>query len=120
MLGRVVDGARLLQRHSRRRSRTAFFITAPLHPWLGQGAEAVLVPGAGRFALTSSRTKTQSLESGGVKACVPLFENVPRLVVAPVCGSNHQPLTVLVALVIFVMSTAMVVALPFGMYAMIV
>src|SRR5215469_4145666 len=80
----------------------------------------MLLPGAGRFALASSRTKTQSLESDGVKSCVPLFENIPRLIVAPVCGLNHQPWTVLVALVIFARSTVIVVALPFGMYAMIV
>ena len=54
-------------------------------------AQGVPVPGAGKPALASSRTNTQSLESGGVKFCVPLFGNVPMLVVAAVVGLNHQP-----------------------------
>jgi hypothetical protein len=46
--------------------------------------------GAGKFTLASSSTKTQSLELGAVKLWVPVLENVPMLVAAPVEGLNHH------------------------------
>ncbi len=49
------------------------------------------VPGAGSLADSRSRTKTQSFPLAGEKSCVPLFVKVPKSVVDPVCGLNHQP-----------------------------
>ena len=60
-------------------------------------------------------TSTQSFESGGVKFCVPDVAYVPIIVVAPVLGLNHQQFAVLLALLIWLMFTVRVVALPFGM-----
>lgn len=48
------------------------------------------LPGAGRFAAVSSRTNTQSFESGGVKFLLPKVAKVPIKVVAPEEGLNHQ------------------------------
>ena len=59
--------------------------------WQFHWAQKTAVPGAGRAAPASSSTSTQSSESGGVNIIVPLLANVPRSLVAPVRGLNHQP-----------------------------
>src|ERR1700728_3852670 len=71
-------------------------------------------PGAASPAEASSRTKIQSLESGGEKFWFPLLLNVPRFVVAPVCGLNHHPWTVSLLLVIPAMLMVTLVAFPLG------
>jgi hypothetical protein len=75
--------------------------------------EILALPGAGRFAEASSITSTQSLPSGAVKLCDPLFGNVPMSVAAPVCGLYHHAWVVDDAEVIADMLIVLAVALPF-------
>jgi hypothetical protein len=78
------------------------------------------LPGAGRFAEASSMTSTQSLPSGAVKLCEPLFGNGPMSVDAAVCGLYHQALAEDDSDVIADMLIVFAVAFPSDRYAMIV
>ena len=66
------------------------------------------------MALASSRTRTQSLESGGVKVRVPVLAKLPISVVDPFLGLNHQHFALLLALVILLMFSVRVAAFPTG------
>lgn len=57
---------------------------------LGTGLLAGPPPGAPRFAEASSMTSTQSLPSGAVKFCEPLFGNVPIEVATELRGLYHH------------------------------
>ena len=70
------------------------------------------MPGAGRFADTSSMTSTQSLLSGAVKDCEPPFGKLPMSVADPVCGLYHQALAVELEDVILDMLMVFAVAFP--------
>ena len=53
-------------------------------------------PGARKFLVASSSTRTQSVPGpldGGVNVLVPVLANVPIEVATPVRGSNHQACT---------------------------
>jgi hypothetical protein len=82
--------------------------------------EILALPGAGRFARASSITSTQSLPSGAVKLCDPLFGNVPVSIAVPVCGLYHQAIAVEDADVISAMLIVFAVALPSETYAIMV
>ena len=84
------------------------------------GLHGVAVPGAPKFTLASSITRTQSFESGGLKVRVPELAKLPINVVAPLLGLNHQHFAVPPALRILLISMVIVLALPLGMYAMMV
>ena len=66
------------------------------------------------MALASSTTRTQSLESGGVKFRVPVLAKLPISVADPFLGLNHQHFAVLPALVILLMFSVRVAAFPTG------
>lgn len=87
---------------------------------LGTGLFAVPPPGAPRFADASSITSTQSLPSGAVKLCEPLFAKDPIRVAVPLCGLYHQACAVDDAEVIFAMLIVFAVAFPSDRYAIIV
>ena len=79
---------------------------------LGTGLFPVPPPGAPRFAASSSMTSTQSLPSGAVKLCEPLFGNVPISVAAPVSGAYHHATAVEDVEVIDDMLMVLAVAFP--------
>ena len=87
---------------------------------LGTGLLPVPPPGAPRLAAASSITSTQSLLSGAVKLCDPLFGNVPMSVAAPVKGAYHHATAVEDDDVIADILIVFAVALPSDKYAMIV
>jgi len=61
-------------------------------------------------------TSTQSFGSGGVNSRVPLAVKSPIRSADPLLGLNHQHRACVLASVILLMSIAMVVALPLGMF----
>jgi len=87
---------------------------------LGMGLLPVPPPGAPRPAAASSITRIQSLPSGAVKGCAPLFGNVPISVAAPVRGLYHQACAVEELDTIFERLMVFVVAFPSERYAIIV